>query len=507
MDILRNKYAYLVALLMMLFSSLSYADCQLIAPQHQTLEQPVEVAPGIIDLQFRCQLPHAKVLSFPLDALSRPEIYADDSVDITVLSSARAAYLLPEGLYQFTLTVESDHDSAVSMALRDLHVFQQENNLHILTISAFGGFCIALCIYVGVLGRSLHNAGFYAYSGYILSAGFFFILQESLLRLLMPDVHWLHSHELKSIFAGATVFTAVRFICLLLDLRLILKQWEYQTIINCGLLVLVLGFISALPVEPLHLLASQLMGPITLIGMVAITVATAYAALRKIHGAGWVLIALIVLLAAMLFRVYLPHVSEFLTRYALIIAVTAEALLLAIAASERVKRLQADKMQAYLAASSDPLCPVLNRRGWEASANEMLSAHKKRGGVILLLFIDLDGFKHINDTYGHRVGDEALIILAKILNSQSRAQDIVGRLGGDEFVVMSHCHNRSIAERVTKRISERLTDLSLKIDEKIIEVSASVGAQIIDAPHSDLSLLLHEADMLMYEKKHATASL
>ena len=495
-----------VALLVLLFSSPSLAECELIAPHHQPLTHPVDISSGLIDLQFRCQLSHPKVLSFPLDALSKPELYADIQGEIVSLSSARAAYLLPQGVYQFTVSVESDHPSNVIISLRELSVFQRDNNFHILLISAFGGFCIALCIYVGILGRGLNNPGFYAYSSYILSAGCFFILQESIFRILVPDLHWLHSHELLSVMAGVTVFTALRFIWLLLDLRLILKNWEYQLIRYCGITVLLLGIISALAPEPLHSLVNTLMGPITLLGMVAVTLASAYATLRNIHGARWVLTALILLIAAMLARLYFPHLGQFMQRYGLIAAVTLEALLLAIAASERVKRLQADKMQAYLMASSDPLCPVLNRRGWEESAREMLSSHNQKGGVLLLLFIDLDDFKQINDTYGHRVGDEALIILAKILNSQSRAQDIVGRLGGDEFVVMSHCHSRAVAERVSKRFTDRLHDLSLKIDEMHVDLSASVGAQIIDAPHSDLAYLLHEADMLMYQKKHNLVS-
>ena len=502
----RYKLVFISVLLMMLFSSPGYADCQIIAPQTQTLQQPLDISLGLNDIQFKCRLAEARVLSFPLDALQKPSVYTGQDVIITPLASARAAYLLPEGVYQFTLTAESDH-IRVSMSLRDLGTFQRDNNLHILTISAFGGFCIALCIYVGILGRSLRNAGFYAYSGYILSAGFFFVLQEGILRILFPAVHWLHGHQIKAIFAGATVYTALRFITLLLDLRLILKRWEYLIILYSGIVVLGLGVIAALPIAPLHAIANQLMGLVTLVGMVAVTLATAYALLRKIHGAGWVLIALLVLLAAMVFRVYLPDVNEFLHRYALIVAVTVEALLLAIAASERVKRLQSDKMQAYLAASSDPLCPVLNRRGWEESAQKMMTRHGKEGGVLLLLFIDLDDFKQINDTYGHRVGDQALVILAKILNSQSRAQDIVGRLGGDEFVVMSHCHSRNVAERVKKRIAQRLEDLIIKIDEQHIPLSASVGAQIIDTPNNDLSLLLHAADMLMYEQKHAAVSL
>ena len=503
----RYKVIFIGMLMMMFFSSPGYADCQIITPQAQSIQQPLDITLGLNDIQFQCRLTAPRVLSFPLVALQKPSVYTAHDVIITPLASARAAYLLPEGVYQFTLTAESDYISKVSMSVSDLGAFQRDNNLHILTISAFGGFCFALCIYVGILGRSLRNAGFYAYSGYILSAGFFFVLQEGILRIVFPSVHWLHSHQIKAIFAGATVFTALRFIVLLLDLRLILKRWEYQFILYSGMMVLVLGFIAALPITPLNALANQVMGLTTLAGMVAVTLATVYALFRKIHGAGWVLIALLVLLTAMVFRVSLPDVNEFLHRYALIVAVTVEALLLAIAASERVKRLQSDKIKAYLAASSDPLCPVLNRRGWEESAQKMMTTHSKEGGVLLLLFIDLDDFKQINDTYGHRMGDQALVILAKILNSQSRAQDIVGRLGGDEFVIMSHCHSRNIAERVKQRVTQRLQDLIIKIDEQHIPLSASVGAQIIDTPHNDLSLLLHAADMLMYEQKHAAVSL
>ena len=213
----RYKLVFISVLLMMLFSSPGYADCQIIAPQAQTLKQPLDISLGLNDIQFKCRLAEARVLSFPLDALQKPSVYTGQDVIITPLASARAAYLLPEGVYQFTLTAESDHISKVSMSLRDLGTFQRDNNLHILTISAFGGFCIALCIYVGILGRSLRNAGFYAYSGYILSAGFFFVLQEGILRIVFPAVHWLHSHQIKAIFAGATVYTALRFITLLLD--------------------------------------------------------------------------------------------------------------------------------------------------------------------------------------------------------------------------------------------------------------------------------------------------
>ncbi|MEI8641458.1 GGDEF domain-containing protein [Pseudoalteromonas sp. Hal099] len=64
--------------------------------------------------------------------------------------------------------------------------------------------------------------------------------------------------------------------------------------------------------------------------------------------------------------------------------------------------------------------------------------HAKKGGVLCLMYIDLDDFKQINDSYGHAVGDDALCNVARCLKSSVRSSDAVGRLGGDEFVVLAH---------------------------------------------------------------------
>lgn len=488
------------------FSSHCSAECELISPQKQTLQQPITLTDGLHDLQFFCRLTEPRILNFPLDVVIDSSIYSQSDTKITSLTSARSAYFLPDGSYQFTLSLTALRSTELSVNVQRVEDFQQQNGLHILTMASFAGFCLALCIYVGILGRSMRNAGFYAYSSYILCAGMFFVLQEGLLGVLFPQLPWLHLLSLKLIFAGLTVYTAQRFISRLLEFRLILKKWESTALHYAGLLILGLALVAALAPPALSTIASTVMGTVTIIAMLGISVATVYARYRKIHGAGWVLLALVILLGAMIFRVYLRDVSEFLHRYALIIAVTLEALLLAVAASERVKKLQKDKMEAFISAASDPLCPVLNRRGWEEAARKMLTSHTKNGGFLVLMFIDLDDFKTVNDTYGHQIGDRALVILSKILNNQGRSQDIVGRLGGDEFVFMSHCFNRKVAERMVQRVCARLEGLNLKIDDLQIPISASVGAQVIDAPHADLSILLHQADMLMYEQKTAEST-
>ena len=104
----------------------------------------------------------------------------------------------------------------------------------------------------------------------------------------------------------------------------------------------------------------------------------------------------------------LTDYSPFIQRYGFVIAFTIESLLLAIAVGRRIQRLSYAKKQAERHANFDHLCHIYNRRGWSLKANDLLAEHKQRGGVLCFLYIDLDRFKAINDTYGHDVGDKVL---------------------------------------------------------------------------------------------------
>ncbi len=128
-------------------------------------------------------------------------------------------------------------------------------------------------------------------------------------------------------------------------------------------------------------------------------------------------------------------------RYSLIVGITIEAFIFAIATSRKVKKLDDDRLSAFKRASTDSLCNVLNRSGWEGGAQSLLNNFHKEGGYLTLLFIDIDKFKEINDQYGHNAGDNVLQVVAKILKNRCREQDAIGRLGGDEFVVLSHCYS------------------------------------------------------------------
>ena len=150
-------------------------------------------------------------------------------------------------------------------------------------------------------------------------------------------------------------------------------------------------------------------------------------------------------------------------------------------------------------ALSDPLTGVLNRRGFERDASQRLtdSADDATGA---LLFIDLNDFKVINDSHGHEVGDQLLVIAAKRLRTSLRSCDIIGRPGGDEFVALVPDVNHEIAEKLANRLTIAL-EKPYAIGSAKLHCAASIGLAMYPKNASTLTGLLREADQAMYRAK------
>jgi len=120
---------------------------------------------------------------------------------------------------------------------------------------------------------------------------------------------------------------------------------------------------------------------------------------------------------------------------------------------------------------------------------------------IALFFIDMNGFKRINDTYGHEVGDQLLERTVSRINGVVRDTDILCRLGGDEFVILLSNIDKQILASLSERIHATLNKPMIMDDQKI-KVSASIGwAYTIEVSHADLENLIKEADRAMYKVK------
>ncbi len=150
-------------------------------------------------------------------------------------------------------------------------------------------------------------------------------------------------------------------------------------------------------------------------------------------------------------------------------------------------------------AQTDQLTGLANRTALEA----VLAAHlaPERGTGCGILFCDLDGFKAVNDTYGHAVGDQVLVQIAQRLVSNARTTrgDTVARLGGDEFVVVLPSCGDLELRAVVPRI-ERAVGSPLRLEVGLVRVGVSIGARVCD-PGDSPSAVLAEADERMYRAK------
>ena len=155
-------------------------------------------------------------------------------------------------------------------------------------------------------------------------------------------------------------------------------------------------------------------------------------------------------------------------------------------------------------AMHDPLTGLPNRSLF-SDRGMLARARLQRGGSLALLFIDLDGFKEVNDRHGHEAGDRLLAEAAARLNAVLRPSDTVARFGGDEFVVLCEDVDRETVEAIARRIDASLAR-SFSIHGRDVSLAASTGIVLSKDPELDVDDLLAAADAAMYEAKRAGRS-
>ncbi len=162
-----------------------------------------------------------------------------------------------------------------------------------------------------------------------------------------------------------------------------------------------------------------------------------------------------------------------------------------------------DRMWLERQALRDPLTRLPNRLLLMDRTRQALARLARSGGVVALLFIDLDRFKAINDNFGHDIGDRLLIAVAERLAEMMRDSDTVARLGGDEFVILgdeveTESEALALAERVVQTLKE-----PFHIGPTEVSMPASVGVSLTHDPNADPEAMLREADVAMYRAKGA----
>jgi len=159
-----------------------------------------------------------------------------------------------------------------------------------------------------------------------------------------------------------------------------------------------------------------------------------------------------------------------------------------------------DSYFKYLA-DHDPLTGLFNRRRFEEELERVLAYSRQYGKTGALLFIDLDDFKRVNDTYGHTIGDQVLAFVAQSLRENLRKSDVIGRLGGDEFAVIIQDVNAEQARRVAEKLMGSLDGLQMAAGEGKVSISVSVGIALYPQHGLTKRELLDRADGAMYAAK------
>lgn len=184
------------------------------------------------------------------------------------------------------------------------------------------------------------------------------------------------------------------------------------------------------------------------------------------------------------------------TWYSITVVPAGERLILTFSSITRRKRvlLEAIKMMSH-----DDLTGVGNRR--------LLKNHfwmKRRQEVLVsMLYFDLNGFKAINDKYGHETGDEVLRVVAQRLEKNIRPNELVARLGGDEFAVLVDSGDREVVEMIARRLHRAVTE-QITLGNSTMAVEAAMGIAVFPEDGTGFHELLRAADAKMYDNKHSS---
>lgn len=173
-------------------------------------------------------------------------------------------------------------------------------------------------------------------------------------------------------------------------------------------------------------------------------------------------------------------------------------------------RVEIDDMRRRVAelemlADSDTLTPLPNRRAFLRELDRAMRHCARYGTPAAILFVDVDDLKKINDEHGHRVGDLALVHIARVLRDRIRASDYVARIGGDEFgLLLEHVEEDAAREKAAS-LCEAISNTPLPQGAEHIGIAVSIGLAPV-TPGDDLETALSKADRDMYCVKRAQRS-
>ena len=168
----------------------------------------------------------------------------------------------------------------------------------------------------------------------------------------------------------------------------------------------------------------------------------------------------------------------------------------------QVARLESRCEELDREAHHDALVPVANRRGLVRQLDMLIARRERHNEHAALLFVDVDGLKYLNDTFGHAAGDAALIYLAQLMVGAVRQTDLVARLGGDEFAILLDHADEPSAMETANRLVNAVADSDFMHHGQPLPLSVAIGITAIEQGDT-AEAVLDRADQEMYRDKAA----
>jgi diguanylate cyclase (GGDEF)-like protein len=250
------------------------------------------------------------------------------------------------------------------------------------------------------------------------------------------------------------------------------------------------------------------LGNLMFVATTVFTMVVAFLAWRRGNrAAGWFMVAWALLegftISAAVRFIFAPSVnsSPLLYYYGLPLSMVAAAVLIALGVADRLRAQRLALTEAERRAQTDALTGVLNRRSLIERLDAACLRARARGLPIALLFIDLDHFKQINDSYGHQAGDACLRAIIDPIHAELRQSDVIGRYGGEEFVVILSSADAAAAAPIAQRILERVAGVRVDGFGNPIHMTCSIGIAASDTLGVWGERLIAHADAAVYVAK------
>lgn len=407
------------------------------------------------------------------------------SLDLTV----------PEGESQLIIRAASSDPLVLSIYLQNLNTQQKMFSAEAYRYGFVYGSIIALMLYNLLLALSLKSRDNLYYSVYMLA----FLLMNFSYSGHSYQLFWSESAEMQKwgnpafmlLFNVTGLLFARNFLNLATTLPHI-NKWLNPIIFGVAS-VLVLGIATNSHAFVMFLAFFAML--IFTFSMMAIGIAAylkkikaaVYFLLATIMGVGGTLITCLTVWGIIEYNPYAYMAIDF--------GMIVEATLLSLALANKFNQAEEDKLVAQKMANLDPLTNLYNRRAFYEVAPQYF---QKQVPLAIIMF-DLDSFKGINDTYGHKVGDEVLKSVSKALKKQARKADLIARWGGEEFIALLPETDLQTASVIAERY--KLAINALVITQDNIGISASIGVAVSDVQTKDVEQLVSLADDKLYQAK------